>query len=114
VFGFQRLDVYRDAIAFLSHAASLSATLPRGHSELVDQLKRAAMSVPLNIAEGSGKFGRESARFYAIARGSALECAAIIDVLEALKVLETPPLAEPREVLRRTIARLTALLRAHA
>ena len=67
--GFQRLDVYRCAVRFLGLAASLANRLPRGNAELGDQLRRAALSIPLNIAEGSGKDGKDAARFYRSARG---------------------------------------------
>ena len=67
------------------------------------------MSVPLNIAEGSGKGGRDAARFYTIARGSALECAAIIDAFEAMQLIAAADLAEPRELLERVVAMLTKL-----
>ena len=87
MFGFQCLDVYRCAILFLGHASALAQRVPRGHATLADQLRRAALSVPLNIAEGTGKGDRDAARFYTIARGSALECAAILDVFEALAVV---------------------------
>ena len=71
-------------MTFLGVASTLAERVPRGHSALADQLRRAALSVSLNIAEGSGKGtmeDREARRFYAIARGSALECAAIVDAL---------------------------------
>ncbi len=55
MFGFQKLDVYRCAVTFLGVASTLAVRVPRGHSALSDQLRRAALSVPLNIAEGSGK-----------------------------------------------------------
>ena len=74
VFGFQRLDVYRCAIEFLAVAVKLAEQAPRGYGSLSDQLRRATLSVPLNIAEGSGKTARDGARFYTIARGAALEC----------------------------------------
>ena len=44
---FQKLDVYRCAIAFLALSIEMPANLPRGHAALVDQLRRAARSVLL-------------------------------------------------------------------
>lgn len=111
MFGFQRLDVYRCAIQFLGHSSALAESLPRGHSALCDQLRRAALSVPLNIAEGSGRSDRDAARFYLIARGSALECAAILDVFEASGLVAPDDLAPVRGLLERVVAMLTKLRR---
>jgi four helix bundle protein len=109
--GFQRLDVYQCAVKFLGLVGGLLDKLPRGHSELADQLRRAALSVPLNIAEGSGKFSRDSLRFYTIARGSALECAAIIDAMEAMGLVGESAVVEERGLLERVVSMLTGLIR---
>jgi four helix bundle protein len=111
MFGFQRLDAYRTATLFLAATTKLVTKIPRGNGDLVDQLRRAALSVPLNIAEGSGKFNRDAVRFYTIARGSALECAAILDVLEALAVVDEVSLQKPRGLLERVVSMLTGLIR---
>jgi len=111
MFGFQRLDAYRTATEFLGLTARLTKKVPKGHGDLVDQLRRAALSVPLNIAEGSGKFSRDAVRFYAIARGSALECAAILDAFAALGVFEEDELGKAREQLERIVSMLTGLIR---
>ena len=51
-----------------------------------DQLRRAAMSVMLNIAEGTSRFSNADKRnFYVISRGSVIECVAILDLLTAEK-----------------------------
>ena len=55
----EKLHVYRCAVEFLRLAFRIVAGLPRGEAELRSQLKRAAMSIPLNIAEvAPGKPGR--------------------------------------------------------
>ena len=111
MFGFQRLDVYRASTQFLGLTSKLVTGIPRGYGDLVDQLRRAALSVPLNIAEGSGKFSRDAVRFYAIARGSALECAAILDALEALSLFGESDLNQARDLLERIVSMLTGLIR---
>ena len=76
----ERLDAYQIAIQFLAWSNEVIEALPRGTASLSDQLRRASLSIPLNIAEAVGKTGKaDRQRFFAIARGSALECAAIVD-----------------------------------
>ena len=111
MFGFQRLDVYRASTEFLGATSKLVTRIPKGHGDIVDQLRRAALSVPLNIAEGSGKFSRDAVRFYTISRGSALECAAILDALEAMAVFDQANLEKPRALLERIVSMLTGLIR---
>ena len=63
-------------------AHHLVTGLPSNSAALSDQLRRACISVCLNIAEGAGEYrSKEKARFYRMARRSATECAAIIDIL---------------------------------
>jgi four helix bundle protein len=53
-----------------------------------NQLSRASTSIQLNIAEGAGRFSPKDQRnFYVIARGSAMECVAIFDLIEDLEYL---------------------------
>ena len=107
---FQRLDVYRCAIDFLAFAAAID--FPRGLAHLADQLRRAALSFPLNIAEAAGRNSNaDAARHYAIARGSAMECAAILDSLRALGVLDAARHAAGIELLSRVVAMTTRLCR---
>jgi four helix bundle protein len=93
-------------------ATRLGAALPRGESELRDQLKRASISIPLNIAESCGKTSApDRARFLSIARGSALECGAILDVAVASGVLEANPVDPAKALLARIVAMLTKMAR---
>jgi len=66
---FRNLDVYQVAVRFLPLAANIADSLPPRYAGLADQLHRASLSIPLNIAEGSGKStGPDQRRFYTIAR----------------------------------------------
>ena len=85
MFTHEKFEAYQLAIRFAEIALTLIDLLPSGHSALRDQLKRAAFSILLNIAEGTGKNGvTDRKRFYSIARGSAMECAAIFDIISLI------------------------------
>ena len=112
MFSFENLDVYKCAIQFFAQASSMIGTLPTGHAALTDQLKRASLSVPPNIAEGSGRTGRnDQRRHYAIARGSAMECAAILDACRVLGLGDSKRIEEARAHLERIVAMLSKMCR---
>ena len=103
VFGFEKLDVYQCSIQFVATAARVISELPGGYSSLADQLRRAALSVPVNVAEGVGRTSAaDRRRHYAIARGSAMECAAILDACRVRQVVAPDLLAAGRSGLIRT------------
>lgn len=109
---YEKLDVYQRAIEFLHVALKITTELPRGESELRSQLKRAAMSIPLNIAEGSGKNGpADRARFHAIARGSAMECGALIDVLAIAGYARADDARQAKALVARIVAMLSRMCR---
>ena len=88
-FGHELLDVYRLAIDYGAWSYAVAKELNGVARHARDQLLRAAQSIALNIAEGYGKgTNADRRRFFEIARGSALECAAIQDCLEACQVLK--------------------------
>jgi four helix bundle protein len=113
-FDHEKLDVYQVAIDFVSRANDIVEALPRGRGYLADQLQRAALSIVLNIAEGAGKFSaNDKASFYARARGSTTESAAVLDVCERLGLLESANCAENKAILERLAQMLTKLIKAH-
>jgi four helix bundle protein len=102
-----RLDCYRVAVEFQVLA---SALVPKGQAALRDQLERASISVVLNTAEGSGRRARRDKRhFYSMARGSAMECAAVLDLLEARQLAAAEECQRGRALLVRVVQMLTRL-----
>lgn len=109
---YEKMDVYRCAVEFLSLSARVVESMPKGNAGLADQLKRAALSIPLNIAESSGKTTTpDRKRFCAIARGSAMECSAILDACRALSLVDDKVLDEGKSLLVRIVSMLTKMCR---
>ena len=109
-FEHERLDVYQAAVQFLVLADTIASALPRGRAYLADQLRRAASSSSLNIAEGAGEFApADKARFYRMARRSATESAAILDACRILSLTTESSSQAGRALLLRVVAMLTAM-----
>src|SRR5688572_14114004 len=102
-----KLHVY--VVALELHA--LCSTLAEGLHHIVrDQLERASVSIVLNVAEGGGRRSRrEKARFYAIARGSATEVAALLAVLSLRRLAPPVDIATARGLAIRVVQMLTRM-----
>jgi four helix bundle protein len=110
-FDHEKLEVYREAISFVAWLSGvLDGTGRLG--EVRDQLDRAATSIPLNIAEGTGKYSqKDRCRFFDIARGSALECAAGLDVMVAKAKLTPAEIRPGKDSLQRIVRMLVGLIK---
>ena len=109
-FDHKRLDAYQVAIDFVALANDVVEHLPRGRAHLADQLQRASLSVPLNIAEGAGEFSpKDKKRFYRMALRSATECSAIL-VCRRLDLAQAVVLSSGRDLLLRIVSMLTRLV----
>ena len=88
---FERLKVWEKALMFAKTLVIIADKLPtRYQFSFADQLRRAALSIPSNIAEGVGrKSHRDSSNFYSISRGSVYES---INIIKLLEVLNEPSL----------------------
>ena len=108
-FDHEKLSVYQESIKFVVWSDEILETLPKNLA-VHGQLDRAATSMSLNIAEGNGKYtAADRCRFFDIARGSALECAACLDVLVAKKrLIEAGP---GKAILVRIVSMLVGLIR---
>ena len=113
-FDHEKLNVYQESIRFVSWADDLLQSIPKSIAAH-NQLDRASTSVPLNIAEGNGKHTpADRCRFFDIARGSALECAACLDVLVAKKMIEGGMEDEGKGSLVKIVSMLVGLVRANS
>ncbi|MBN2384446.1 four helix bundle protein [bacterium] len=104
-FGLEQLDVYKVSLLYVKWAYDLCDHLKGRHRHARDQLLRASQAIPLNIAEGNGKATQgDRRRYFEIARGSALECGAIQDVLEICEALGSTDNNEAKKLLDRIVA----------
>jgi four helix bundle protein len=104
----ERLDVYRLAVEL--HTLVTSLLPARGCGALRDQLERASLGIVLNIAEGSGRVSAaDKRRFFEIARGSATEAAAALEVARLRRLANTSSIDEARLLVIRIVQMLSRL-----
>ncbi|HSJ23820.1 MAG TPA: four helix bundle protein [Longimicrobiales bacterium] len=108
---FDRLDAYRLAIEFVSLTRPLVLRLRKTDLPMADQLQRAVISIPCNVAEGAGEFSLgDKARFYRYALRSATECVAVLDASHAIGALTPDAHERMRDVGIRLVKMLTRLV----
>ena len=113
-FDHEKLHAYQHSLAFLKWVTPLLDTLP-GRLSVADQLDRASTSIPLNIAEGNGKYtSADRCRFFDNARGSALECSAALDVLIAKGKATEQEVVSGKDILFQVVATLVGLIKANS
>lgn len=96
-FDHEKLNVYQTSVEFVAWSSDLLTHIPK------------------NIAEGNGKFtSADRCRFFDIARGSALECAACLDVLVAKTIIEESLSDEGKGLLLKIVSMLVGLIRSNS
>ncbi len=109
-FAFENLDVYKRALVFSKKILTLTKEI-KGQYSWCDQLNRAATSITLNFAEGSGRWhAKDKANFYFIARGSAFECVPLIELGFELGLIAETQKTELRDDLQAVCQMLTKLI----
>ena len=109
-FGHEKLHVYQRAVEYARCSHDLAKRLNGPDRNARDHLLRASQSIALNIAEGNGKGTEEDRRrFFEIARGSALECAAIQDILMTCGVTTAEETRKAKDLLFRIVSMLTKI-----
>jgi four helix bundle protein len=115
VFDHEKLDVYQLELRFLTWVRQFLADMaypsPSQTRELREQLDRASLSALLNTAEGNGRRqGRQKAKFFDDARGSAIECAACLDASVAKGFAPLERIQPGKEMLVRIVSMLCKLI----
>jgi four helix bundle protein len=88
MFNFENLNVYKKAIEFVKQIYLATKGFPKEEIfGLTNQLRRAAVSIPLNIAEGSAQTKKGFRRFLDTARGSVCECVAVMQISKDLNYI---------------------------
>ncbi|MDP6778419.1 MAG: four helix bundle protein [Candidatus Latescibacteria bacterium] len=108
--GHEKLGVYQRGLEYASWTHSILAGIHRSAAAL-DHWDRAAESIVENLANGNSRRSRtDRNRYFDVAIGSALECAACLDVCGCKKLVTEEQQAEGKDVLRQ-IVRMTIALR---
>ena len=113
-FDHETLNVYRTSIRFVAWSSELLEQVPKGRA-VHNQLDRASTSIPLNIAEGNSKYrSADGCRFLDIAGGSALECAACLDVIVAKGTVDQEMVDPGKKMLLETVSMIAGLIRSNS
>jgi four helix bundle protein len=113
-FNHDKLEVYQEALAFNAWLSDLIGELTR-LGDVKDQLDRASNSIVLNIAEGNGKYSlKDRCRFMDTAHGSALECAAGLDILVAKRKLAKSQIEAGKSSLQKIVRMLIGLIKTNS
>jgi len=107
----EKLKCYVQLLSIAEEVARRVTRWPKGHGDLVDQLRRATVSAVLNLSEGNGKsrFKRERRWFFRISLGSIAEVAAALDLAHAFGLIEITDLESLKSRLRLAYVQVRAL-----
>ena len=105
--------MYQRAVDLAEKIAALTETFPaKGYYHLIDQIRRASLSISLNIAEGNGRWhAKERKNFFWIARGSVFECVPVLELCKREKLITEEKHTELKAELEVLSRMLTALIK---
>ena len=106
----QRMDAYTVSVQAACSVLPSLHLVPAAYRDLGDQATRAVTSVALNLAEGSGRSGRDRFNHFHIAYGSALEASAALEILAAVGGVQAGAAEQALALLDRTRAMLWRLM----
>jgi len=110
-FIFEKLVCYQRSLDFADQVAALGQGFPRGFYFLRDQLNRASLSIPTNIAEGNGRFTKgDRKHFFGIARGSTHECVPLLELARRRELVDEARHGELRAEIEEIVRMLSGLI----
>jgi four helix bundle protein len=109
---FENFPVYQNCLKTAGEINRLCSSIKGAeYLYLKDQIRRASTSIVLNIAEGSGKWGKkDKVNFYRISRGSAYECMAGLDLLDVFNIIDSENISRLKTNLSKIVSELQALI----
>ncbi len=114
-FNFEQLDVYEKSIDFVNEVYLATKNYPKEEMfGLTSQFRRAAVSISLNIAEGSARTKKDFSRFVDMARGPVFECITVLRISEKLNYISNVKFKELKDRLVEISKMLSALKRSLA
>jgi four helix bundle protein len=109
-FNFEKLEVYQDAIEFANRVYGITKRFPKNEMfGITNQLRRASISIPSNIAEGSSRGKKEFIHFLNIALGSCYECIPLLEISKRQEYVTHESFTELIEELHKISAKINAL-----
>lgn len=113
-FSHEKLIVYNRSLEFVEFVENLLSRF-KDKLNVYDQIDRSSTSIPLNIAEGTGKFtSKDKNRYYDIARGSAVESAACLDVLLRRNRITIDENTKGKDLLFEIVSMLIGLIKSNS
>ncbi|MFH2012294.1 MAG: four helix bundle protein [Pseudomonadota bacterium] len=109
-FNFEKLEVYKDAIEFANRIYETIKAFPKNEIFGVsNQLRRASISIPSDIAEGSTRGKKEFIHFLNIALGSSYECVPLLEISMRQEYINHKSFSDLIEGLHKISAKINAL-----
>jgi len=111
-FIFENLDVYQKALKFSIDISKLTSNFPIKYSRIQGQFIGAAISIPLNIAEGNGRnTTKDKINFYKFAKSSCFECVPLIDICLNLELIDNKKVDQYRQEIKEITSMISGLVK---
>lgn len=109
-FNFEKLEVYNDALEYAKHVYSISKQFPKDEMfGITNQLRRASISIPSNIAEGSSRGKKGFTHFLNIVLGSSYECVPLLQISQSQLYIGDEDFGRVMQMFHKICAKIRAL-----